>query len=243
MRRRRLDARVLASSSVGRRSCGSSDGEVASVVRVAGAVAGARMVGRSSRPAANPRADGRGEHRGLTPKTRRWTCSRSPIAGASVAACTGECFLLADDLAYRPPGDPELVFVVMMCAYASDVARGLLPGPFDNVDARRYARAALVPQELLERPELDIDRAPAALGVPARELRAARDEPPRGSAGDGGAETPAGAQRAGSPAAGRRRGWSTAASPTVPAGPVRRRWGGGARLRRAVRCGRAPSTG
>ena len=36
--------------------------------------------------------------------------------GRVVAACTGECFLLADDLAYRPPGDPELVFVVMMCS-------------------------------------------------------------------------------------------------------------------------------
>ena len=64
----------------------------------------------------------------------------------------------------------------MMCAYASDIARGVLPGPYDNADACRYARAALVPEELLERPGLDIDRAAAALGVPARELRAARDE-------------------------------------------------------------------
>jgi hypothetical protein len=94
--------------------------------------------------------------------------------GRVVAACTAECFLLADDLAYRPPGDPELVFVVMMCAYASDVARGVLPGPYDNADACRYARAVLVPEELLERPGLDIDRAAAALGVPACELRAAR---------------------------------------------------------------------
>jgi hypothetical protein len=47
--------------------------------------------------------------------------------GRIVAACTGECFLLADDLAYRPPGDPELVFVVMMCSYATDIARGSCP--------------------------------------------------------------------------------------------------------------------
>lgn len=67
--------------------------------------------------------------------------------GRVVAACTAECFLLADDLAYRSPGDPELVFVVMMCAYASDVARGVLPGPYDNADACRYARAVLVPEE------------------------------------------------------------------------------------------------
>jgi hypothetical protein len=96
--------------------------------------------------------------------------------GRVVAACTAECFLLADDLAYRPSGDPELVFVVMMCAYASDVARGVLPGPYDNADACRYARAVLVPEELLERSALDIDRAAAALGLPARELRAARDD-------------------------------------------------------------------
>ena len=127
--------------------------------------------------------------------------------GRIVAACTGECFLLADDLAYRPPGDPELVVVVMMCSYATDVARGVLPGPFDDVDARRYARAALIPQELLERLALDVEHTAAALGVPAQELRAARGEH-----------------------AGRVR-------------PARRRCGGGARLRRAARCGRGPSTG
>ena len=64
----------------------------------------------------------------------------------------------------------------MMCSYATDIARGVLPGPFDDVDARRYARAALIPEELLERSELDIDYTAAALGVPAYELRAAREE-------------------------------------------------------------------
>jgi hypothetical protein len=83
--------------------------------------------------AAAPRAparDGRGENScpSVTP------CSDvQPIAyrGRVVAACTGECFLLAADLAYRPPGDPELVFVVTMCAYAMPVlspsAEGLAP--------------------------------------------------------------------------------------------------------------------
>jgi hypothetical protein len=96
--------------------------------------------------------------------------------GRVVAACTGDCFLLADDLAYRPSGDPELVFVTMMCSYAMDVARGLLPGPFDNAEACRFARAVLIPDELLERQELDVERAAAALGVPAGEIRAARNE-------------------------------------------------------------------
>jgi hypothetical protein len=81
--------------------------------------------------------------------------------------------------AYRRPGlsrarDPELVFVVAMCAYATGIARGLLPGSFNAADACRYARGFLIPEELLERPELDVDRAAAGLGVPADELRAAR---------------------------------------------------------------------
>ena len=52
--------------------------------------------------------------------------------GRIVTACTSECFLLADDLAYRAPGDPELVFVVAMCSYATDIAQGLL---FDEIAA------------------------------------------------------------------------------------------------------------
>jgi hypothetical protein len=60
--------------------------------------------------------------------------------GRIVAAGTGECFLVADDLAYRAPGGPELVFIGAMCAYASDIAQGLLPGPFDGADARVATR-------------------------------------------------------------------------------------------------------
>ena len=102
-------------------------------------------------------------------------CSRSPTAGAS-SPLHQRFFLLADDLAYHAPGDPELVFVVAMCSYATDIAQGLLPGPFDDADACRYARAFLIPEELLERPELDVNRAAAAFGVPADQLRAARAE-------------------------------------------------------------------
>ena len=127
-------------------------------------------------PRADRARDARGEHGGAGPDDEAMDVQPITYCGRIVAACTGECFLLADDLAYRPPGDPELVFVVMMCSYATDIARGLLPGPFDDVAARRYARAALIPEELLERPKLDVDHTAAALGVPAQELRAARDE-------------------------------------------------------------------
>ena len=94
--------------------------------------------------------------------------------GKTVAACTAQRFFLTDELAGRPPGDPELTFVVMMCAYAIDVAAGVLPGPYNESDARRYARACLIPDELLERPALDNRRAARALGLPVEELRAAQ---------------------------------------------------------------------
>jgi hypothetical protein len=96
--------------------------------------------------------------------------------GRIVAACTSECFLLADDLAYRAPGDPELVFVVAMCSYATDIAQGLLPGSFNAADACRYARAFLIPEELLERQELDVDRAACGARRSSRRAAAARAE-------------------------------------------------------------------
>jgi hypothetical protein len=96
--------------------------------------------------------------------------------GRIVAAAARSRFLLADELDQRPVGDPERTFVIFMCAHAGDVARGELPGPYTEDDARRYARACLIPVELLDRPELDVDRAAVALRVPADELQAARDE-------------------------------------------------------------------
>jgi hypothetical protein len=63
-----------------------------------------------------------------------------------------------------------------MCAYAGDVLSGTLLGPYSDEDARRYARACLIPAELLERSGLDAERAARALNVPPLELRAARAE-------------------------------------------------------------------
>jgi hypothetical protein len=66
--------------------------------------------------------------------------------------------------------------VIFMCAYAGDVLRGELPGPYSDYDAVRYARAALIPDRLLDRPALDTERVAHAFGIPARELAAAREE-------------------------------------------------------------------
>jgi hypothetical protein len=90
--------------------------------------------------------------------------------GRLVACATARRFFLCDELDRRHPGDPERTFVTFMCAYAGDVLRGDLPGPYRDERARAYARAALIPEELLERPCLDVARTALALGVPTLEL-------------------------------------------------------------------------
>jgi hypothetical protein len=93
-----------------------------------------------------------------------------------VAAATRSRFFLAEALDQRPASDPERTFVIFMCAYAGDVLSGVLPGPYSDEDARRYARACLVSPELLERAQLDVERAARAFRVPVDEFRAARAE-------------------------------------------------------------------
>jgi hypothetical protein len=93
--------------------------------------------------------------------------------GKVVACATTDRFLLADELQQRPIGDPERTFVIYMCLYAIDVLRGTLPPPYSQQHARRFARAALIPEELLERKQLDYQHAGPALGLPAAELQAA----------------------------------------------------------------------
>jgi hypothetical protein len=100
--------------------------------------------------------------------------------GRLVACATQTRVFLVDELDRRPAGDPELSFVLFMCAYAQDVMTGELRGPYSDENARAYARAALIPQELLERPLADISRTALALTIPVDELAQARhDHRPR----------------------------------------------------------------
>lgn len=99
--------------------------------------------------------------------------------GKTIAAATLTRFFLCDELNLRPIGDPERTFAIFMCAYARDVQAGELPGPYSDEDARRYARAALLPLELIERPDVDLDRVAAAMQVPIDELLAARADAER----------------------------------------------------------------
>jgi hypothetical protein len=100
-----------------------------------------------------------------------------PIAyrGRVVACASATRVFLADELRRRPDGDPELRFVLFMCCYARDVMTGELPGRYSDANARALARAALIPDELMERPLADPRRTARALSVPVDELLQACD--------------------------------------------------------------------
>lgn len=92
-----------------------------------------------------------------------------------VMACASRHRVFLSAALERSAGtDPDLRFVLMMCCYARDVLTGRLPGPYTTWDARRYAQAALIPDELLDRAPLDTRRVARWLGVPEDELYAAR---------------------------------------------------------------------
>jgi|SRR5579884_134117 len=93
--------------------------------------------------------------------------------GRLVALVLPNRYFLSDDIAARPVGDPKRTFVVYMCLYAIDVLAGALPPPYTEGRAREYARAALIPEELLGRGQPDYRVASNVLAVPAAELREA----------------------------------------------------------------------
>ncbi len=62
---------------------------------------------------------------------------------------------------------PRARFVFAMCLYAGAILNGRLPGPYRDADARAYARALLIPRELLDRP----------LDTPGGRRRPRRPEP------------------------------------------------------------------
>lgn len=98
--------------------------------------------------------------------------------GRVVACVTRDRCLLSRDLHNRDVGDPERTFVLFMCRYAADVLRGELAGPYNDTDARRYARAALIPDEFADPERAShvrrrLTSTARALGVPADELESA----------------------------------------------------------------------
>src|SRR5512144_2608868 len=138
---------------------------------------------RGARPAAPPddrppalTAPGRkGANPSVSAPHMGMTLQAITYRGRLVAAATRSRFFLAENIDRRPSSDPERTFIVFMCAYAGDVLNGVLPGPYTDQHARAYARACLIPRELVERPTLDLHRAACALQVPVDELRAERN--------------------------------------------------------------------
>lgn len=94
--------------------------------------------------------------------------------GRTVAVASRSRFFLCDDLDSAPVRDPDRRWVIYLCAYAGDILNGRLPAPYDPEEARACARACLIPAELVEREGIDVDRVAGGLGVPVRELDAAR---------------------------------------------------------------------
>jgi len=58
-----------------------------------------------------------------------------------------------------------------MAFYARDILTGDLPGRYTDRAAQHFAIACLIPTELLEREDLDIDRAASAFRVPTQALQ------------------------------------------------------------------------
>ena len=68
-----------------------------------------------------------------------------------------------------------------MCLYAGQILNGHHPAPYRDEDARAYARAVLIPAELLEHPgprhQLDLEASADWLRIPADDLRLAQAHP------------------------------------------------------------------
>ena len=96
--------------------------------------------------------------------------------GDTVATAAPTEFYLCAKLEQRPRPDPDVMFVAAMCLYAREILNGDRPEPYTDQDAARYARAFLIPHELIQRSRLDCARAAGALCVPELELQAAYDE-------------------------------------------------------------------
>jgi hypothetical protein len=57
-----------------------------------------------------------------------------------------------------------------MCAYARETLTGAIDRDYCERDARRFAQAALIPEELLEREHINTAQAAATLAIPTYEL-------------------------------------------------------------------------
>ena len=81
-----------------------------------------------------------------------------------------------------PDGHPDKRLICFMAFYARDILTGAIPGPYTDRDAQDFAIACLIPTELLEREDLDVDRVAAGFRVPVEALQHAHAGWPHGDA-------------------------------------------------------------
>lgn len=97
-------------------------------------------------------------------------------AGRTVARAGRTRFWFGPSVEELPDGHPRKRWIAFMALYARAVLVGDLAGPYTDDDAERFARACLIPLELVERPRLDVLRAAAVLEVPDDLLRDLHDQ-------------------------------------------------------------------
>ena len=70
--------------------------------------------------------------------------------GELVAVAASTRVFLDSSVAGLPRGHPRRRVVAALCLYARDIATGELPGPYDDIEAERYARSLLIADELFD---------------------------------------------------------------------------------------------
>jgi hypothetical protein len=100
--------------------------------------------------------------------------------GRLVALAAPRRFWLAADIEALPDGHPRKRFVAFMVLYARDVLTGQLPGPYNDADAERFARLALMERQVDVHPCM-ADASTPAVRRSGECHRRRRRPPPHGS--------------------------------------------------------------
>ena len=93
--------------------------------------------------------------------------------GRPVALAGRTRLWLAPHINALPRGHPRKRLVAFMALYARDILTGVLPGPYTDTDAERFARLALVDTDIIARhPHATDAQLAKLLRVPIEQLQA-----------------------------------------------------------------------
>jgi hypothetical protein len=100
------------------------------------------------------------------------THNHQPVALVNARHAT-----LLGPVAELPAGHPQLRLTVYMTIYAHLIATGQHPGPYDDQDAQRFARHALIDQhQLLERASQTDEHLAEHFRIPTEQITLARQD-------------------------------------------------------------------